>query len=246
MPVKSILRRGILLGMGLAGAAGATIALAGCGRSHVARATSRPRSATQSTASSTRSQDGVCHSVKQPEPRNEENLSRPKLQIDPSKSYRVRLVTNCGDIEIKLDAAQAPTIVASFVHLVQIGFYDNLTFHRVVAGFVIQGGDPKGNGSGGPGYTVTERPPSKVRYTKGTVAMAKDPADPPGTAGSQFFIVVGKDIDLPPQYAVLGKVVGGEQTVNAIAHVRTTVGAYGEDSEPTEPIVISKATVQIG
>jgi peptidyl-prolyl cis-trans isomerase B (cyclophilin B) len=246
MAVKSTSRLCGLLGMGLAGVAGATLMLAGCGNSHVARATSRSRSRTQSVANSTRSQDGICHSVKQPEPREEENLTKPKLQIDPSKSYRVRLVTNCGDIEIKLDAAQAPTVVASFVHLVQIGFYDNLTFHRVVAGFVIQGGDPKGNGSGGPGYTVAERPPSNIRYTKGTVAMAKDPSDPPGTAGSQFFIVVGKDIDLPPQYAVLGKVVGGQQTVNAIARIPTTVGAYGEDSEPSQPIVISKATVKIG
>jgi len=95
------------------------------------------------------------------------------------------------------------------------------------------------------GYTVTERPPSNVQYTKGTVAMAKDPADPPGTAGSQFFIVTGNDVDLPPQYAVLGKVVAGAQTVSAIAHVPTTESPDGEDSEPTKPIVISKATVQV-
>jgi peptidyl-prolyl cis-trans isomerase B (cyclophilin B) len=155
------------------------------------------------------------------------------------------MVTNCGNIEIQLDAAEAPTIVASFVHLVQIGFYNDLTFHRVVAGYLIQGGDPMGDGSGGPGYTVTERPPSNVQYTKGTVAMAKDPADPPGTAGSQFFIVTGNDVDLPPQYAVLGKVVAGAQTVSAIAHVPTTESPDGEDSEPTKPIVISKATVQV-
>lgn len=246
MLVKGTSRRCVLLGMGLAGAAGVTIALSGCGSSHVAQATGRSRSRSQSPASSTSSRNGICHSVKQPEPRGEESLAKPNLHLDPHRTYEVRLVTNCGEIEIKLDATQAPTVVASFVHLVQIGFYDDLTFHRVVAGFVIQGGDPQGNGSGGPGYTVTERPPSNVHYTKGTVAMAKDPSDPPGTAGSQFFIVVGKDVDLPPQYAVLGKVVGGSRTVNAIAHVPTIVGPYGEDSQPSEPIVISKATVQIG
>lgn len=245
LPVKSMSRRPVLLGMGLLGAAGAAVALAGCGGSHAAHASGRSSARSEASASSGGTRNGVCRSVKQPEPRSEEDLAKPSLRLDTSKTYKVQIVTNCGDIEIKLDAAQAPTVVASFVHLVQIGFYDDLTFHRVVAGYLIQGGDPKGNGSGGPGYTVTERPPSNVDYTKGTVAMAKDPADPPGTAGSQFFIVVGKDIDLPPQYAVLGKVVGGTRTIDAISRVPTTVGPDGEDSEPTEPIVISQATVQV-
>lgn len=189
--------------------------------------------------------NGVCQTAKQPQPKGEQHLSKPTLRLNLAKTYQVRLQTNCGEIDIKLDASQSPAVAASFVYLVDIGFYNDLTFHRVVSGYLIQGGDPMGDGSGGPGYTVTERPPSNVQYTKGTVAMAKDPADPPGTAGSQFFIVTGKDIDLPPQYAVLGRVVGGKQTVTAISHVPTTASPDGEDSEPTTPIVISKATVEV-
>ncbi|MGA8352546.1 MAG: peptidylprolyl isomerase [Solirubrobacteraceae bacterium] len=241
LPVKNMSRRSIVLGMGLAGAAGTALALSGCGNSHAAQASRRPSSSTALASAA----GSVCKAVKQPQPKGTEHLSKPNLHLDLSKTYEVQMVTNCGNIEIQLDAAEAPTVVASFVHLVQIGFYNDLTFHRVVAGYLIQGGDPMGDGSGGPGYTVTERPPSDVQYTKGTVAMAKDPADPPGTAGSQFFIVTGNDVDLPPQYAVLGKVVAGAQTVSAIAHVPTTESPDGEDSEPTKPIVISKATVQV-
>lgn len=234
-----------MLGAGLAGVAGAALALAACGGSQEAHASRHPSNSTAVAAASSTSRNGVCKAVKQPQPKEVEDLAKPNLHLDLSKTYEVRMITNCGAIEIQLDAAQAPTVVASFVHLVRLGFYDDLTFHRVVAGYLIQGGDPKGDGSGGPGYTVTERPPSNVQYTKGTVAMAKDAADPPGTAGSQFFIVTGNDVDLPPQYAVLGKVVAGARTVSAIAHVPTTESPDGEDSEPTEAIVISKATVQV-
>lgn len=245
LPVKDVSRRSIVLGVGLAGAAGATLALASCGGSHQAQA-DRGQSASAAPVAATAGTNGVCRAVKQPAPKGTQHLAKPNLRLDPSKTYEVRLVTNCGDIEIQLDAEEAPAVVASFVHLVQIGFYDDLTFHRVVAGYLIQGGDPDGDGTGGPGYTVTETPPSNVEYTQGTVAMAKDPADPPGTAGSQFFIVTGKDIDLPPQYAVLGRVVGGSSTISAISHVPTTESPDGEDTEPTEPVVISKATVQTG
>ncbi len=238
--------RSIALGIGLLGATGTALTLTACGASREAQANSRPESRATTVASASANANGVCRTVKQPQPKGIQHLAKPTLRLDLSKTYTVRLVTNCGDIEIKLDAAQSPAVVASFVHLVEIGFYDDLTFHRVVSGYLIQGGDPEGDGSGGPGYTVTEKPPSNVQYTKGTVAMAKDPADPPGTAGSQFFIVTGKDIDLPPQYAVLGRVVGGKKTVTAISQVPTTAGPDGEDSEPTSPIVISQATVQGG
>jgi cyclophilin family peptidyl-prolyl cis-trans isomerase len=230
--------------LGLIGAALAALGLAACGGSGEAHANSSG-SKTAAVASSSTSADGVCQTVKLPQPKGTQHLSKPTLRLDLSKTYTVQMVTNCGDIEIKLDAVQAPAVVASFVHLVDIGFYNDLTFHRVVSGYLIQGGDPKGDGSGGPGYTVTERPPSDVHYTQGTVAMAKDAADPPGTAGSQFFIVTASDIDLPPQYAVLGKVIGGQSTVTAISEVPTTAGPDGEDSEPTTPIVISRASVRV-
>jgi peptidyl-prolyl cis-trans isomerase B (cyclophilin B) len=246
LPVKDMSRRSLVLGVGLAGAAGAALALSSCGGSHQAQASRRRSASAAPAAASGAAKNGVCRAVAQPQPKGAQHLAKPDLRLDPSKTYEVRLVTNCGDIEIQLDAGEAPTVVASFVHLVQIGFYDDLTFHRVVAGYLIQGGDPQGDGSGGPGYTVTERPPGSVQYTKGTVAMAKDPSDPPGAAGSQFFIVTGKDIDLPPQYAVLGRVVAGGKTVRAISRVPTTQSPDGEDTEPTEPVVISRATVQIG
>lgn len=246
LPVNRMSCRHMALGISLVGAAGAALALAGCGSTHEAQAKTRSSSSTAMVDSTSSSRNGVCQSVKQPQPKGPQHLAKPKLRLNLAKTYQVRMVTNCGDIEIKLDVAESPVVVASFVHLVEIGFYDDLTFHRVVSGYLVQGGDPKGDGSGGPGYTVTERPPRNVQYTKDTVAMAKDPADPPGTAGSQFFIVTGKDIDLPPQYAVVGKVIGGKRTVSAISHVPTTAGPDGEDSEPTTPIVIRRATVQVG
>jgi cyclophilin family peptidyl-prolyl cis-trans isomerase len=244
--VNTMSWRSIALGIGLFGAAGASLLLSACGTSRQAEANSTHQGKATTVASSSTNANGVCRTVKQPQPKGAQHLAKPTLHLDLSKTYIARMVTNCGDIEIRLDAAQSPAVVASFVHLVDIGFYDDLTFHRVVAGYLIQGGDPEGDGSGGPGYTVAERPPSNVQYTKGTVAMAKDPADPPGTAGSQFFIVTGGDIDLPPQYAVLGQVIGGKRTVTAISKVPTTAGPDGEDSEPTSPIVISQAIVQGG
>ena len=101
----------------------------------------------------------------------------------------------------------------------QTGYYNDLTFHRVVAGFVIQGGDPNGNGTGGPSWQIVEPPPANLRYTKGVVAMAKGPSAPSGTSGSQFFIVTGSNVSLPPVYALVGHVVSGENAVEAISHV---------------------------
>ena len=99
----------------------------------------------------------------------------------------------------------SPKTTASFASLVRKGFFDGLTFHRVVPGFVIQGGDPKGDGTGGPGYTTVDTP-RDAAYTSGVVAMAKTGAEPAGTSGSQFFVVTGDNASLPPDYAVLGKV----------------------------------------
>ena len=135
---------------------------------------------------------------------------------------------------------QAPLTTASFAYLVKRGFYNDLTFHRVATDFVIQGGDPNGDGSGGPGYTIVEPPPSDIHYTLGTVAMAKTGTDPPGTSGSQFFIVTTADASLPPQYALVGNVVGSFAGVKAIAKLPTNPP---EDGAPTKPVVISRATL---
>lgn len=226
-------------------ATGSALALAACGASqtHAASRGNAGRSRVSATAEGANS--GGCRTVARPIPKGPQHIAKPTLKLDPAKRYVVQLTTNCGKIDVQLDVRSAPAIAASFVYLVRMGFYNDLTFHRVVANFVIQGGDPNGDGSGGPGYTVIERPPASLRYTKGTVAMAKAATDPAGAAGSQFFIVTGSHVELPPQYALLGKVVGGQSTLSAISHVPTTAGSDGEDSSPKIPIVISKATVEV-
>ena len=119
------------------------------------------------------------------------------------------LDTSCGPFTIRLDQKTAPNTAASFASLTRKGFYDGTVFHRIVPGFVIQGGDPTGTGTGGPGYSVVDEPPGDAAYTRGVVAMAKTGDEPPGTAGSQFYVVTGQDAGLPPEYALLGKVVKG-------------------------------------
>jgi peptidyl-prolyl cis-trans isomerase B (cyclophilin B) len=167
-------------------------------------------------------------------------VPRPTVKLNPAKRYAVSLSTNCGKIEILLDVHRAPKTAASFAYLVQRGFYNDLTFHRVAAGFVIQGGDPDGDGSGGPGYTVVEPPPANLKYTLGTVAMAKTGTEPAGSSGSQFFIVTAAQTPLPAQYALVGKVVGSLAAVLAISKIPTTPP---EDGAPTSPVVISAATL---
>lgn len=187
-----------------------------------------------------------CRPVKAPVPREARALPRPTLKLDPGRRYTVALQTNCGRILISLDVERAPKVTASFAYLVRRGFYNGLTFHRVVSGFLIQGGDPEGDGSGGPGYTVVEPPPPGLQYTRGVVAMAKAEDDPSGSAGSQFFIVTGQNDDLPDQYALLGNVVGSESAVAAISAVPTSESPEGEESQPRTPVVISSATLSVG
>jgi cyclophilin family peptidyl-prolyl cis-trans isomerase len=140
---------------------------------------------------------------------------------------------------VTLDPTLAPKTTASLVALVRDGYYDNTLFHRVVPGFVIQGGDPTQSGSGGPGYTTVDVPPSDAAYTKGVVAMAKAPAEPPGTAGSQFFVVTGADAELPPEYAIVGKVTDGMDTAERIDALGVA------DGPPSEPVVVTSVTVGV-
>ncbi len=178
-----------------------------------------------------------------PAPSSEE-VPPPTLQLNPALHYTVRLDTNCGQIVIALAAKEAPKIAASFAYLVKRGYYNDLTFHRIVPGFVIQGGDPKGNGTGGPSWEVVEPPPAGLRYTKGVVAMAKGATAPAGTSSSQFFIVTGSDVNLPDEYALVGHVVGSEKAVEAIAKVPTEAPeGGGEASFPRAAVVIEKATL---
>jgi len=190
-------------------------------------------------ATETQQQSGStgCRAVPEPEPR-QVDLDRPTTRLDPAKTYTVTLRTSCGDIGFELDGKRQPRTAASFAALVRDGFFDGLAFHRIVPGFVIQGGDPAGDGSGGPGYSVTEAPPANAQYTRGAVAMAKTALERPGTSGSQFFIVTGADAGLPADYALLGRVTSGMDTVERIASVPTDAG-----ERPAAPVVIEKATL---
>jgi peptidyl-prolyl cis-trans isomerase B (cyclophilin B) len=159
-------------------------------------------------------------------------------ELDPDTTYRLVLETTSGSFTIELDQELAPNTTKSLVKLAKDGFFDGTKFHRVVPGFVIQGGDPTGTGTGGPGYSTVDVPPSDATYTEGVVAMAKSQTDAPGTAGSQFFVVTGADIGLPAEYAIVGRVTDGMKIVKAIDALG--VG----DGPPSKPVVIEHVTVQ--
>jgi peptidyl-prolyl cis-trans isomerase B (cyclophilin B) len=158
--------------------------------------------------------------------------------VKTGEALDARIETSCGSFTIALDTKRAPKTVNSFVFLSEKGFYDDLAFHRIVPGFVIQGGDPLGDGTGGPGYSVDEKPPANLSYTKGIVAMAKSSAEPPGRSGSQFFVVLGADAGLPPEYALLGRVSEGMDVVQRI-------GKLGTPSEkPKQTVIIEHAVIE--
>jgi peptidyl-prolyl cis-trans isomerase B (cyclophilin B) len=154
------------------------------------------------------------------------------------------VVTNCGTFAFTLDVKQSPKTSASIYYLVKRGFFNGLTFHRVASAFVIQGGDPLGNGAGGPGYSVVEAPPRSTQYVRGDVAMAKTQTDPSGASGSQFFIVTGVNVTqsagLTPDYALAGKVVSGIDVVERIGSLPTNPPG---DGAPAPPVVMSSVTV---
>jgi cyclophilin family peptidyl-prolyl cis-trans isomerase len=182
--------------------------------------------------------NSACRDVEQPQPRPAENRERPTLRLSTAKTYRATVKTSCGTFTMILDPKNAPKTGGSFVTLARDGFYDGLTFHRIAPGFVIQGGDPAGNGTGGPGYKVREAPPKDVVYSEGLVAMAKGGDEPAGTSGSQFFVVTGKETGLPPDYAVLGRVERGMDTAKAIEALGS-----GQDGPPSRPVTIDKVTI---
>jgi peptidyl-prolyl cis-trans isomerase B (cyclophilin B) len=180
-----------------------------------------------------------CEKASEPEPRKAEKLAKPKLELDPDRKYVARVLTSCGEFEITLDAKRAPKTGGSFVSLVEKRFYDGLTIHRISPGFVIQGGDPSGDGSGGPGYSVVEAPPGDLAYEKGVVAMAKTQIEEAGTSGSQFFVVTAEAVDLPPEYALLGKVTKGQEVVDKIG-----VLPAGPDERPVDPVLIRQIRME--
>jgi cyclophilin family peptidyl-prolyl cis-trans isomerase len=194
--------------------------------------------ATTSPATTAAPTEGGCAEVEAPEPKADGGQQAPEQPLDEAKTWRLAFETSCGSFTVELDLESAPKTSASLVSLAENGFYDGTTFHRVVPGFVIQGGDPTGTGTGGPGYQTVDPPPADAAYVQGVVAMAKTEVEAPGTAGSQFFVVTGADVGLPADYAVVGTVTAGLETVLAVEALGTG------DGPPSRPVVIERVTVQ--
>lgn len=142
------------------------------------------------------------------------SLNRPEMQIDSTKTYVATMKTSQGDIVIELNQKDAPVTVNNFVYLANLGFYDDLTFHRVIDGFMIQGGDPLGSGTGGPGYKFEDEISSNNSNVRGSIAMANSG---PATNGSQFFINQVDNNYLDPKHTVFGNVISGLDVVDKIA-----------------------------
>lgn len=164
----------------------------------------------------------------------------PAMAIDQNKTYTALIKTNQGDITVALNAKDAPVTVNNFVFLAREKFYDGVIFHRVIPGFMIQGGDPTGTGTGGPGYKFPDEP-VMAKYEVGSIAMANSG---PNTNGSQFFICEGAQCtSLPANYNHFGKVTAGQDVVTKIANVPRTTGGDGAQSKPVTPVVIN--TIEI-
>lgn len=198
---------------------------------------SRGGGSSDSDSSSTAASADGCAKVEAPAPKSV-SFKAPKQVLKPGEEATAVVKTSCGTFEIALDTKRAPKTANSFAFLAEEGFYDDLTFHRVAPGFVIQGGDPEGTGGGGPGYSVDEKPPANLAYTKGIVAMAKTSAEPPGRSGSQFYVVTAADAGLPPEYALVGKVSKGFDAVQRIEKLGTP------EEKPKQTVLIEEVTVE--
>jgi len=161
----------------------------------------------------------------------------PEMGIDTAKRYTATMSTSMGDMVIALDAINAPITVNNFVFLAGYHYYDGVIFHRIINGFVCQGGDPTGTGTGGPGYRFQDEP-VKQRYQLGSVAMANAG---PNTNGSQFFLISGPSgVGLPPQYNHFGQIVKGLEVLEAMQNVETD-----RSDRPRTPVVINSVTITV-
>jgi cyclophilin family peptidyl-prolyl cis-trans isomerase len=170
-------------------------------------------------------------------PATPKQFSQAETVIESGKTYTATLTTDAGEIVIELDSQNTPITANNFVFLSQQGLYNGTIFHRVINGFMIQGGDPQGNGTGGPGYRFKDEP-VVGEYTRGTVAMANAG---PNTNGSQFFIMHA-DYPLPKNYVIFGKVISGLEVVDKIATAPVTRSG-GENSKPVTPVKINSVTI---
>lgn len=156
--------------------------------------------------------------------------------LEPGKTYTIAFETSQGNFTVELDEELSPCNGASLTKLANDGFYNGITIHRIVPDFVIQAGRSEKTPDGGPGYSTIDPPLPETQYTKGVVAMAKTPTEPPGTGGSEFFIVTGNDLQLPPDYASVGRIVEGMNVVEKIGKLGNS-----ETQLPTKKIVIERA-----
>ena len=169
-------------------------------------------------------------------PRQQKFSEPPEMGIDPAKRYTATMSTSMGDMVIALDPIKAPNTVNSFVFLALHHYFDGIVFHRIINGFVCQGGDPTGTGRGGPGYRFDDELPRQGEYEIGSVAMANAG---PNTNGSQFFLISGPNgAGLPPQYALFGKIVKGLDVLDEMQRVPT-----GGGDRPKQDVVINSVTV---
>ena len=166
--------------------------------------------------------------------------SPPPTTIDTTKTYTASIDTSAGVMTLDLFAEEAPLTVNNFIFLARDGYYEDGQFHRVIKDFMIQGGCPKGDGTGGPGYRFQDEPVTR-KYVKGTLAMANAG---PNTNGSQFFIVHGGDVGLPPNYTIFGKLTGGEEVLDTLANSPVGRSRGGEPSAPTERLVINNLAIE--
>lgn len=209
------------------------VALAGCGGSG--------KSASGTNVNSQGLDANGCKPAQQPKPKTVK-LGKPTKTLDPAKAHTVTFLTNCGSFIVKLDAKNNPKTAASVAYLAEQGAYNNTWFHRIIADFVAQGGDPGGDGTGDAGYKVTEKPSGK--YQIGTMAMAKAGQEPAGTSGSQFYIVIGQQgTTLPSDYAIAGKVDSGDGTIQRIAGY--AAGSTDQSGAPTGVALVTKATYSV-
>jgi peptidyl-prolyl cis-trans isomerase B (cyclophilin B) len=219
------------------------LAFAGCGDDEDDSGSSdRPENTEQKAAEPPAEETAACEEVAQPAPRDGGGQKKPGRGLEPDKTYEVVLQTSCGAITIRLDQKTSPQAAASFAALARSGFFADTIFHRIVPGFVIQGGDPTASGSGGPGYSTRDSVPPNAAYDPGVVAMAKAGTEPAGTAGSQFFVVTGEGAGLTPDYALLGKVTKGMDVVQAIGELGDP--ASGGTGTPLQSVVIEGAKVR--
>jgi len=216
---------------------------AGCGNDSEPESAATPESeATEAAPATDEFLPEGCEEAEKPGPKDVGEIAKPDEKLAKAKAYVATVSTTCGDFEITLDAKRAPITGGSFKYLADKKFFDGLAFHRIVPDFVIQGGDPQGDGSGGPGYTVVEAPPRDLTYGEGVVAMAKTPDEPAGASGSQFFVVTGAQAaSLTPDYALLGKVTKGMEVATKIGGIQA-----GPDGAPAAQVVIKSITVTEG